>query len=134
MKVLFVCIHNTARSVMAEAIFNSMAKSWRAESAGIEKAERVDETVRRLLAERGLRAKERPRTIDEVNLDEYDLIVTVCEESSCFVLPTEKPVESWHIENPVGKDEEVYRRVFAEIEERVRELVRRLENGDGVLK
>lgn len=127
MKVLFVCIHNTARSVIAEALFNAMAKEWRAESAGVEKAEKVDDTVKLMLAERRLRAKDKPRTVDEVDLDEFNLIVTVCEESSCVVLPTEKPVERWHIENPAGKDEETYRRVFREIEERVRELVKRVE-------
>jgi len=127
-KILFVCIHNTARSIMAESLFNSIAKSWKAESAGIQRAEKVDEFVRRLLSERGLRAKEKPRTIDEVNLEEYELIVTVCEESSCVVLPTSRPVESWHIENPAGKSEEVYRRVLAEIEERVKDLVKRLED------
>ncbi|MBC7109542.1 MAG: low molecular weight phosphatase family protein [Archaeoglobi archaeon] len=127
-KILFVCIHNTARSIMAESLFNSIAKSWKAESAGIQRAEKVDEFVRRLLSERGLRAKEKPRTIDEVNLEEYELIVTVCEESSCVVLPTSRPVESWHIENPAGKSEEVYRRVLAEIEEKVRDLAKRLED------
>lgn len=125
-KILFVCIHNTARSVMAEALFNSMAKDWRAESAGVERAERVNEVVKRLLAEKGLRAKEKPRTIDEVNLDEFDLIIAVCEESSCIVLPVSK-LERWHIEDPVGKDEEIYRRILAEIEEKVRVLVEKLE-------
>lgn len=75
-----------------------------------------------MLAERGLRAKDRPRTIDEVDLDEFDLVVTVCEESSCVMLPTEKPAERWHIENLAGKDEETYRRVFREIEEKLGSL------------
>jgi len=39
-------------------------------------------------------------------------------------------VERWHIENPAGRDEEVYRRVLAEIEERVKLLVERLESSD----
>lgn len=86
-----------------------MAREWKAESAGVEKAERVDDTVRRLLMEKGLKAKDRPRTVEEVNLDGFDLIVTVCEEGSCVVLPTKKPVETWNIENPVGKDENTYR-------------------------
>ena len=111
---------------MAEALFNFMAKEWRAESAGVEKAENVDPVVKRLLAERGLNAKEKSRTIDEVNLEEFDLVVTVCEESSCVVLPASK-VERWHIEDPAGKSEEVYRRVLAEIEEKVRALVEMLE-------
>jgi len=129
-KVLFVCIHNTARSIMAEALFNSMAKDWVAESAGVEKAANVDPVVKQLLAEKGLKAKEKPRTIDEVDLEKFDLIVTVCEESSCILLPVSKNVERWHIENPAGRDEEVYRRVLAEIEERVKLLVERLESSD----
>jgi len=88
-KVLFVCIRNTARSIIAEAIFNSLAKKWKAESAGIERAERIDEKVREILERKGLKAKEKPRTLENVNLEEYDLIVTVCEES-CIILPTAK--------------------------------------------
>ncbi|MEM0351093.1 MAG: low molecular weight phosphatase family protein, partial [Archaeoglobaceae archaeon] len=89
-KVLFVCIRNTARSIIAETIFNSLAKKWKAESAGVEKAERIDEGVAKFLLEKGFKPKERPRSIEEVNFDDYELIVTVCEESSCIVLPTEK--------------------------------------------
>ncbi|WP_230972421.1 arsenate-mycothiol transferase ArsC [Archaeoglobus neptunius] len=125
-KVLFVCIHNTARSVIAETLFNSLAEAWRAESAGIEKAEKVDEKVAELLREKGLVAKEKPRTLDEISLDEFDLIVAVCEEGSCIVVPG-REIERWYIENPAGKDDETYRRVFAEIEEMVRQLVERLE-------
>jgi len=125
-KVLFVCIRNTARSVMAEAIFNSFAKNWTAESAGIEKAEKIDEKVRKILERRGLKAKDRPRLLKEVDLDDFDLIVTVCEESSCIVIPHSK-VLRLYIEDPVGKSEDVYEKVFEEIEKRVRRLVLELE-------
>jgi len=111
---------------MAEAIFNSLAKTWRAESAGIEKAERVDKIVRKLLSEKGLKAKEKPRTVHEIDLNNYDLVVTVCEESKCIVLPA-KNLESWDIEDPAGKNENVYRSVYREIEEKVKVLVERLE-------
>lgn len=87
----------------------------------MEESDRVDTVVKRLLAEKGLRAKEEPRTIDEVNLNEFDLVVTVCEKSNCIVLPVSKDVERWHIENPVGKDEKVYRKVLARL------LVKKLE-------
>ncbi|MEM0202345.1 MAG: low molecular weight phosphatase family protein [Archaeoglobaceae archaeon] len=127
MKVLFVCIRNTARSVIAEAIFNSVAKIWRAESAGIEKAEKIDENVAEFLRRRGLKPKDKPRSIDEVNLEDYDLIVTVCEESSCVVLPTSKKTISWHIEDVAGKDFATIEKAFNEIKEKVEGLVRELE-------
>lgn len=126
-KVLFVCIHNTARSVIAEAIFNSLAKNWKAESAGIERAERVDEKVAEFLRKKGLMAKDKPRSIEEVNLEDYDLIVTVCEESSCIVLPTSKKVISWHIEDVAGKDFKAIEKAFDEIKKKVEELVKELE-------
>lgn len=121
-KLLFICNRNTARSVMAEAIFNSIAKKWKAESAGIEKAEKIDDKVAEFLLKKGLKPKKKPRSIEEVNLDDYELIVTVCEESSCIVLPSAKKMISWHIEDPVGKEEKVVERVFREIESRVKDL------------
>lgn len=125
-KVLFVCIRNTARSIIAEAIFNSMSKKHKAESAGIERAEKIDEKVKEILEKRGLRVKNKPRSLKDVDLGDYDSVITVCEESLCIVLP-HKRLMRWYIEDPVGKSEEVYERVFMEIEERVKELLKELE-------
>lgn len=126
-KVLFVCIHNSCRSIMAEAIFNTYAKEWTAESAGVEKADKIDGTAVWMLEEAGYTVeKERPRTLDEVDLEEYELIVTVCEES-CPYIPTSKPVRHWTLEDPVGKGEETYKRVIGEVEQKVKELLHELE-------
>lgn len=125
MKVLFVCVKNTARSVMAEAIFNSLAKSWKAESAGLQKANEIDNKVVQILKKRGLKAKEKPKSIEEVNLDEYALIVSVCDES-CLILPG-KRVLRWQIEDPVGKEDKAYERVFNELEFAVKKLIKDLE-------
>lgn len=125
MKVLFVCVKNTARSVMAEAIFNSLAKKWKAESAGLQKAEKIDSKVRQILEKNGLKAKEKPRSIEEVKLDEYDLIVAVCDES-CLILPS-KRVLRWHIEDPVGKGDQAYEKAFKELEEKIKKLIKELE-------
>jgi len=126
-KILFVCIHNTCRSVIAEAIFNSIAKEWRANSAGIKKADRVDETAVRLLKENGYEVnKEKTKSIDEVNLEDYGLVITVCKES-CPFIPF-RNVRQWRIEDPAGKDVDVYRRVIEEIKEKVKKLVNELES------
>lgn len=125
MKVLFVCIKNTARSVMAEAIFNRLAKNWRAESAGLQKANEIDPKVRKILERDGLNAKEKPRSLEEVNLDEYSLIVAVCEES-CLILPGKK-VLRWQIQDPAGKGDEAYEKAFRELEFEVKKLIKDLE-------
>ncbi len=126
-KVLFVCIHNSCRSVMAEAVFNANAEEWSAESAGVERANKIDSTALRMLKEEGyIVEKEAPRTLDEVDLEDFDLIITVCEES-CPYIPTSKPVRHWGLEDPVGKSEETYKRVLRDIEQNVKELINELE-------
>ncbi len=124
MKILFVCIRNTCRSVIAETIFNTVAKTWRAESAGIERAEKIDEKAKEILEREGYTVKkEKPRTIKDVNLEDYDLIIAVCSES-CVALPVDT---QWYIEDPAGKDEEAYRKAIDEIRRKVEELVSKLE-------
>lgn len=109
---------------MAEAIFNNLSKSSRAESAGVEKAEGIDVIAKKLLEKRGYKVlKEKPRTIDEVNLEDFNLIIAVCDES-CVYIP--KAIR-WQIRNPAGKDEEEYKKVLEVIEEKVKALLEEIE-------
>ncbi|HYM40447.1 MAG TPA: low molecular weight phosphatase family protein [Thermoplasmata archaeon] len=53
--VLFVCVENTFRSVLSEAIFNAHAPSgWKAESAGARPAKAINPVVVDLLREIGV--------------------------------------------------------------------------------
>lgn len=127
MKVLFVCIHNTCRSVMAEAIFNSLAKNLMAESAGVEAAEDLDTIALHVIRSRGYRVeKVKPVNLENVELNNYRLVVTVCDEASC-VNVQHPHIERWYVEDPKGKPEEVYEKVFSEIEKNVKELLMRIE-------
>lgn len=124
-KVLFVCIHNTCRSIIAEVIFNSLSKNWIAESAGAKPANEVDKTVVKMLVERGYPKegiKKKPSTLNKVKLEDYDLIVTTCKDS-CPFIPVKGKQVHWDVENPAGKAEGVYEKVFVEIEKKVKELV-----------
>src|SRR5256886_52260 len=54
--LLFVCVENTFRSVLSEALFNaSAAPGWRAESAGVQAATAINPAVIGLLQEIGIR-------------------------------------------------------------------------------
>jgi len=64
MKVLFVCVHNKRRSIMAEAFGKKYGLN--AYSAGLEKTDGVDEKVVEVLKEKNLNVKQKPQTIDEV--------------------------------------------------------------------
>ena len=53
--VLFVCVHNSGRSQMAEAFFNQMAKSKaQAYSAGAQPADRVNPVLVKAMKEVGI--------------------------------------------------------------------------------
>ncbi|MEK7172485.1 MAG: hypothetical protein AAB740_00715, partial [Patescibacteria group bacterium] len=56
--ILFLCVHNTFRSQMAEAYFNQFAAEqgikWRAKSAGFLEAEKINEKAIVLMKEEGI--------------------------------------------------------------------------------
>ena len=92
-RVLFICIHNSGRSQMAEAFLNYMAPDrFEAESAGIEPGS-LNPIVVKVMKEAGLdisrnRTKDIQQFIDEGR--QFDYIITVCDEASaerCPVFP-----------------------------------------------
>lgn len=126
MKILFVCRENTCRSVMAEAIFNSLSKNHKAKSAGVERRERIDESTVKILKKYGYKVeKVIPKSLDEVNLEDYDLIVAVCDEF-CINIPGKKIIR-WVVEDPKGKDLEAYERVLKFLEDKIKQLLEEIE-------
>ncbi len=108
-KVLFVCIENSCRSQMAEALFNSMAKNAVAESAGLKPAERVDETAVKVMREIGIDiSNKKPRMLSQEMNEKLDVIVTMECIYACPVMLREKTIE-WNIADPKGKGIEEYR-------------------------
>ncbi len=104
--VLFVCIHNSARSQMAEAFVNaSCAGKLRAYSAGLE-AGKLNPVVVDAMAEirldiSGNRTKS--VTDDDVRSRTYDYVVTVCDEASaeaCPIYPSTGKRLHWSFADP----------------------------------
>ncbi len=90
-KVLFVCIHNSARSQMAEAFINTYhAQHLIAESAGLE-AGKLNPVVVEAMAELEIDiSNNEAKTVDEILArgTEYDYVVTVCDEANAERCPT----------------------------------------------
>lgn len=117
--VLFVCIHNSARSQMAEAFVNARcAGKVRAYSAGLERGT-INGTVVRAMAEIGYDLSANPtKSVDDpvVREREYDYVVTVCDEASaeaCPIYPTTGTRAHWSFPDPSsfsGSAEERLRR------------------------
>lgn len=92
-RVLFICVHNSARSQMAEAFMNSLAEgAFLAESAGFEPGE-INPLVTQAMAEDGLDISgNRSKSVFDLYKSGriFDYVVTVCDdarEGQCPIFP-----------------------------------------------
>ncbi len=129
-KVLFVCGENAARSQMAEAFFNRLAREWRAESAGTFPAEKVNSLAVRAMEEVGLDiSSARPKALDPGRLCEFERIISFgCIARAAF--PARDRLEEWPLPDPGKGDMGLMRRVRDEIRRLVSSLVEELEGSD----
>ncbi|RJR46760.1 MAG: arsenate reductase ArsC [Desulfobacteraceae bacterium] len=105
-RVLFVCTHNSARSVMAETFLNSLGKGrFHAESAGLEPRE-TNPLVLRVMREEGYDLEGRKgNSIFEFFKEGrlYDYVVYVCaseDEDRCPVFPGVRKSLHWPFPDP----------------------------------
>lgn len=122
-KIVFVCIHNKRRSVIAEAFAKNFGLN--AYSAGMEETEDIDEKVIQVMNEIGLNVKRKPEKISKLTkkLGNIDVLVTMGCIGACPMVPAEKHI-FWNITDPAGKEIEVYRKVRDEIKIKVEELLK----------
>ena len=127
--VLFVCVHNAGRSLMAEAIFNDLARGrYRALSAGTEPADRPHPEVVTAMAEAGYELEERPGNLLTPQLADSAVRVVgmgCAVEEACPALTV--PLDDWELADPKGKPAAEVAEIRDEIERRVRNLVAELD-------
>jgi arsenate reductase (thioredoxin) len=119
-RVLFICIHNSARSQMAEAYLRRLGGSaFEAESAGIEPGT-LNPRVVRALREDGIDISGKPTrgVFDLVKTGRsFDYVVAVCSKEAadrCPVFPGRAVRLQWSFDDPstfTGSDEEIMARI-----------------------
>src|SRR3989344_1724156 len=104
-KVLFVCVHNSARSQMAEAFLNQLGgEKFEAESAGFEPA-RINPFVIKAMQEIGIdisnnKVKEVFDLYKQGKI--YNYVIAVCDEANaekCPIFPGSVPRLDWSFPN-----------------------------------
>ena len=134
-KVLFLCIHNSARSQMAEAYLKKFGgENFDAESAGLE-AGILNPLVVKAMQEDGIDISQN-KTKDVFDFFKegrlYSYVVTVCDEASaqrCPIFPGVNKKINWSFEDPsvlTGTEEEklvVIRQVRDKIKQAVKNFI-----------
>ena len=128
--VLFVCVHNSGRSQMAEALFNEMASErglgLRAGSAGTEPAESIDPTVAEVMQELGIDLSPgRPKPLTDAMAEDAGRVITMgcaIDAAACPAILL-KDVEDWGLPDPKGLGLGEVRAIRDEVAQRVESLM-----------
>ncbi len=99
--VLFVCIANSGRSLMAERLFREAARDrHQARSAGSAPGAAAHPQVIEALREVGIEATDHvPRPLDAETLAWADIAVSTCSEEACPITPGVRRL-SWQLRDP----------------------------------
>jgi arsenate reductase (thioredoxin) len=124
--VLFICVENACRSLMAEASFNAHPPpGWRATSAGTKPAVQPNPRTEKMLEEIGLELPDHPPQLLTADLmDRARLRVTMgcLDDASCPAHLKTLELRDWDLEDPARLDDVGFRRV----RDRLTNLVRGL--------
>lgn len=130
-KVAFVCVHNSCRSQMAEALGRKLAGDvFDSFSAGTETKPHINPDAVRLMKQvYGIDMEKGQYSKLLAELPPVDIVVTMGCNVQCPTLPCSHR-EDWGLDDPSGKDDGAFLAVMAQIEEKVLDLKRRIQEGD----
>ena len=120
-RIAFVCLGNSARSQMAEALARKLSKSPNIEfvSMGTHPEGEVDPKALEVLREENIIWRGKPKGVQDN--DPIDVVVTMGCDVACPAIPDARRVD-WDIPDPHGKDIAAYREALSIIKEKVTEL------------
>lgn len=122
-KVAFVCVHNSCRSQIAEALGKKLASdAFTSFSAGTETKPQINQDAVRIMKELhgiDMEATQYSKTLDTI--PEVDYVITMGCNVQCPNLPC-KHREDWGLEDPTGKSDEVFKETIQAIEEKILHL------------
>lgn len=117
-KVLILCTGNSCRSIIAEALINSMLDGASADSSGVKASGKVNANAKELLINKNIwNEKYYSKTIDKVINNSYDLIVTVCDNAkeTCPIFPKAVKVVHISFEDPDKKESAAFLKCYEDI-------------------
>ncbi len=126
-KVAFICVHNSCRSQIAEALGKKLASDvFESYSAGTQTKPRINPVAVRLMKQvHGIDMEETQHSKLLSDIPSVDVIVTMGCYVQCPHLPCSHR-EDWGLEDPTGKSDEAFFETIRQIEKNILDLRERM--------
>ncbi len=126
-KVVFICVHNSCRSQIAEALAKHLAVDvFDSYSAGIELESRINPDAVRLMKQLygiDMEQTQRPKLLSDI--PPVDVVVTMGCNVYCPYLPCKRR-EDWGLSDPTGESDDEFLSVIKAIETKITQLAKSL--------
>ena len=130
-KVTFICVHNSCRSQMAEALGKKLAAdTFESYSAGTETKPQINQDAVRLMKQVhniDMELTQRSKLLTDIPA--VDIVITMGCNVQCPFLPCSHR-EDWGLDDPSGKEDEAFLYTMRRIEEKLLDLKRRIVSGE----
>ena len=126
-KVAFICVHNSCRSQIAEALGKKLASDvFESYSAGTETKPQINQDAVRLMKQvHGIDMEKTQRSKLLSQIPAVDVVITMGCNVQCPFLPCSHR-EDWGLVDPSGKDDAAFLETIRLIEEKILDLKSRL--------
>ena len=130
-KVAFVCVHNSCRSQMAEALGKKYGIDvFESYSAGTETKPQINQDAVRIIKDLyniDMNKTQKSKLLNEIPT--VDIVIKMGCNVVCPHLKAEH-TEDWGLEDPTGKSDEEFIKTAKVIEEKIKDLTRRIKNNE----
>lgn len=119
-KVAFICVHNSCRSQIAEALGKQLASDvFESYSAGTETKPQINQDAVRLMEKLyGIDMEKNQHSKLLADIPPVDIVITMGCNVTCPFLPC-KYREDWGLEDPTGKSDDEYKKVISLIKQKI---------------
>ncbi|MDD3368512.1 MAG: arsenate reductase ArsC [Lachnospiraceae bacterium] len=122
-KVAFICVHNSCRSQIAEALGKKLASDvFESYSAGTELKDHITpDAVRMMKKLYGIDMEETQHSKLLQDIPKPDVVILMGCNVSCPIVSSQY-MENWGLDDPTGQEDDVFEKTIRVIEEHIREL------------
>lgn len=129
-KVAFLCVHNSCRSQIAEALGKHLSSNvFESYSAGTETKPQINQDAVRLMKKMyqiDMEKTQYSKRLSEIS--QADIVITMGCNVNCPIIPC-KYREDWGLNDPTGKDDVEFSKTIHKIHSNVLELAKKVESG-----